>query len=128
MNLNGLRTVIEKSWSKDTSFDPDNWSEANPSLGQCAVTALIVNDHFDGEILWAEVIQEDGQKISHYFNKINEKEIDLTRHQFPEGTFVPSGTEKKKDFPNTRKFMLSDTNTKKRYELLKNKVIRSIKI
>jgi len=43
----------------------------------CAITALIVNDYFGGEICKIHV---DG--ISHYFNLISNKIIDLTFSQF----------------------------------------------
>ena len=50
MNLLDLEKALKKSWCKETSYCPNEWNELNPSLGQCAITALIVNDYF-GEIL-----------------------------------------------------------------------------
>ncbi|OIO19278.1 MAG: hypothetical protein COY69_01465 [Candidatus Magasanikbacteria bacterium CG_4_10_14_0_8_um_filter_32_14] len=123
MNLIELEKVLKKSWSKETSYCPDEWSESNSSLGQCAITALVVNDYFGGEIVWADALLPNGQKISHYFNLIDGKVVDLTRSQFPEGTIIPDGVEKKKDFVSTREFMLSSDNTKIRYESLKEVVI-----
>lgn len=79
----------------------------------------MVNDYFGGDIVWADAILPNGQKVSHYFNIIDGKVVDLTRSQFPDGTIIPEGIEKKKDFASTREFMLSSDNTKKRYELLK---------
>lgn len=122
MDLNILEKALLKSWSKETSYFPAEWNELNPSFGQCAITALIVNDYFGGDIVWSEAILPNGQKISHFFNMVKGKEVDLTHSQFPEGTIVPKGVEKKKDFASTREFMLSSDNTKKRYELLKEKV------
>ena len=81
---------------------------------------MLVNDYFGGEIVWADAVLLSGEKISHYFNLINGKVFDLTRSQFPSGTMIPEGIEKKKEFSNTREFMLSSENTKRRYELLKN--------
>ena len=51
MNLIELENVLQRSWSKETSYCPDEWNEGSPSLGQCAITALIVNDYFGGEII-----------------------------------------------------------------------------
>ena len=98
MNLDTLKKALQKCWSKETSYSPEKWSEENPALGQCAVTALVVKDYLGGDILWAEALLPDGQKISHYFNFIDGEEVDLTRSQFPEGTIIPKGIEKKKDF------------------------------
>lgn len=122
MNLIELEKALKKSWSKETSYCPTEWSESNPSFGQCAITALVVNDYFGGEIIWAEAILPDGQKVSHFFNLINGKEVDLARSQFPKDTVIPNGIEMKKDFANTRDYLLSYENKKDRYELLKEKV------
>jgi len=119
MNLIELEKALQKSWSKETSYCPDDWSNSNSSFGQCAVSALVFNDYFGGDIVWANALLPTGQKVSHYFNFIDGKIIDLTRSQFPEGTIIPGGIEKKNDFASTREFMLSSNNTKKRYELLK---------
>lgn len=126
MELADLVNAIEKSWSKDTTSDPDNWTESNKAWGQCAVTACVVNDYLGGEVVWAEASLPDGRKISHYFNKpsytLEEIELDLTRKQFPEGTVIPAGIEKKKTFATTRDYVLSFEKTRQRYEILKNSV------
>lgn len=122
MNLDDLEKALQKSWSKETSYSPDLWTVGNPAMGQCAVTALVVNDYLGGEIVWADAVLPDGQKISHYFNQIDGKEIDLTRSQFPEGTDIPRGVMKNKNFSTTRDFMLSNENTRKRYGLLKTRI------
>jgi hypothetical protein len=119
MNLNELEKVIQRSWSKETSYTPEDWTILNSSIGQCAVTALIVNDYLGGDIIWSEVLLPNGQKVSHYFNFIGGKEIDLTRSQFPKDSIIPRGIEKKKGFATPREFMLSNSNTKRRYDLLK---------
>lgn len=48
--LSELELALVNSWSKETSLDPDNWAPANSALGQCAVTALIINDYLGGRI------------------------------------------------------------------------------
>lgn len=122
MNLTKLEKALKKSWSKETSYCPDEWNKSNSSFGQCAITALVVNDYFGGEIVWAEALLPDGQKISHFFNLIDGKEIDLTRSQFPNNTVIPNGIEKKKGFTTTRDYLLSYENKKGRYKQLKEKV------
>ena len=121
MDIKLLERALQKSWCKETAYQADDWSETNPAIGQCAVTALLLNDYFGGEIVWSEAILPNGQFISHYFNLIDGKEIDLTRSQFPEGTFIPPGVKKNKNFTTTREYILSNENTKKRYELLKER-------
>ena len=40
--LAAVERALRASWTRDTSDDPDNWSETNRALGQCAVSALVV--------------------------------------------------------------------------------------
>lgn len=122
MDLVGFEKILQKSWTQDTSYYPNEWDSTNPSFGQCAVSALVVNDYFGGEIIWTEALLPDGQKISHYFNFIHGKEVDFTRNQFPECTIIPKGIKKNKTFQTTREFILSDADTNSRYQLLKKKV------
>src|ERR1700723_2879045 len=75
--VRGLRESFRQAWNAETSVDP-GWSEANPSLGQCAVTSLIVQDLLGGELVRAEV-----GEVSHYWNRLDDGvEVDLTRDQF----------------------------------------------
>ena len=124
--LSTLEEAIQKAWVKETSSDSISWNNDNPAWGQCAVTALIVNDYLGGEIVWTEVKLPDGRTISHYFNNIDGKERDLTRRQFPEGTIIPAGQEKRKEFATTRDYVLSFPVTQQRYQLLKQKVERTL--
>ncbi|HYM61134.1 MAG TPA: hypothetical protein VEZ11_09605 [Thermoanaerobaculia bacterium] len=69
-----LKSLLRDSWSGRTS---SLWSERNPSRGQCGVTALVINDHFGGEILKTRV----GQSW-HFYNRIGGRTLDLTSDQF----------------------------------------------
>jgi len=122
-----LELALMKSWIRETSSDSSNWNEQNPSLGQCAVTSLVVNDYLGGEIVWANAHLPDGRNISHYFNKINGIEKDFTRRQFPAGTIIPTGVSKIKEFPSTRDYVMSYNLTRQRYELLKTIVQENLK-
>lgn len=63
------------------------WPDRKPH-GQCAVTALVVQDLLGGEILRAEI---EGLG-SHYWNLVPWMgEIDLTRAQFPDALILPRG-------------------------------------
>lgn len=126
MDLSKLEKLLHISWTIETSSDSANWSQENPSWGQCAVTALIINDYMGGEIVWAEATLPDGKKISHYFNLIENQEIDLTRKQFPERTQIPKGIPKTKNYNTTREYVLSFPSTQNRYRLLKEKIENEI--
>jgi hypothetical protein len=74
-----LQAALEHSWNKETCYPPlqEEWTEENSAFGQCAVTALIVQDFFGGDILFCD-------HQNHAWNKLPDgTEIDLTRSQFP---------------------------------------------
>ncbi len=102
--------IISMSWSKETCYPTlqDKWSESNPSLGQCAITSLVVNDYCGGKIMRCMV---DG--ISHYYNLINDQVFDLTSSQFM--GIMP---EYNKGEERSRECLLSNDDTKKRYKHL----------
>ena len=121
-NLEQLHHKLKKAWCAATSSDPAQWNARKPAYGQCAVTACLVQDHFGGEIVWSQVTEKDGSKISHYFNKINGNEIDLTRDQFSrEAVFSPTQP-KTGNFNTTRDYVLSFPATQQRYALLKKRM------
>jgi len=84
--LSQAEAAIRGAWGIDTSDDPDEWSEANPARGQCAVTALLVRELFGGDILVANVLR-DGRRIErHAWNRLpSGLTLDLTREQFVNG-------------------------------------------
>jgi hypothetical protein len=63
--LSELESAIRKSWGRDTSDDPDEWSESNPARGQCAVTAMLVRELLGGEILIANVLRH-GRRVERH--------------------------------------------------------------
>ena len=48
MEIEELKRLLTSSWEKETCSPGlrSEWNEENVSLGQCAITALIVNDLF----------------------------------------------------------------------------------
>ena len=130
MDLKSLEDALESSWDKDTSSEND-WSKENPSYGQCAVTALILEKYLGGKILWAKAQLPNGKEVSHYWNYILNQEIDITRKQFPKDTIIPKGVEmieRKKDndklkaYDNNKEYILSYTKTMERYKILEARV------
>ena len=110
MEIECLKILLNNAWKQDTCSPElrNEWSEDNPSLGQCAITALIVNDIFGGKIM--RCMASSG---SHYYNLINDKIIDLIIEQF-QGE-IPKYEEGQE---RTRENLLSNEDTKKRYEKL----------
>ncbi len=114
MNLENLRSLLEKSWCKETALG--FWSTDNPSLNQCAVTALIVQDYFGGELLRCKTKHGN----SHYWNRLSDgTEEDLTESQFEAGTDTAIKSEY---LVRDREYVLSFPDTDKRYRLLKEKI------
>lgn len=109
-----LLVRITRAWSAETSVD-NQWSPDNPALGQCAVTALVVQDHFGGDLL--RVVNES---VSHYFNFLpNGDWVDLTRSQFD--TWAPRPPELR-----TRDYVLSFQPTKDRYDILRSRLSEGV--
>lgn len=85
MTTRELFDRIRESWGRDTS-SPGTLGEG--PCGQCAVTALVVQDECGGELLRAE-IPDLG---SHYWNLLpGGVEVDLTRGQYPPDLPIPRG-------------------------------------
>ena len=118
MDIFELKELLSECWNIETCSPglKDKWSEDNPSIGQCAITALIVNDYFGGKIM--RCMSSSG---SHYYNIIDDKIIDLTKEQFlGEIPLYEEGQER------TREYLLSNEDTKKRYLMLKESLLNII--
>ena len=115
MEIKELEEILRKSWSKETCSPGlrESYSEDNPSLGQCAITAMIVNDIFGGKIM--RCMASTG---SHYYNMIDGKLVDLTAEQFQgEIPQYEQGEER------TMEYLLSNEDTKNRYLTLSSWVM-----
>ena len=119
MKIGELKQLLVQAWRKETCSPRlrDKWNEENPSLGQCAITALIVNDFFGGKIM--RCMASSG---SHYYNIIDDERIDLTVDQFlDEIPQYENGEER------TREYLLSNEDTNNRYLLLNKNLQELIK-
>lgn len=116
MNIKNIKEILLHCYSKDLCYPKiqKQWNENNKCFGMCAITSLIINDYFGGYIC---KIYVDG--ISHYFNLIEGKTVDLTSSQFMHDI----------DYSNyqvvDRKNMLNK-DTLDRYNNLKGKLVRYI--
>lgn len=116
MNIENIQKTLLECYSKDLCYPKvqDNWNDNNKCFGMCAITSLIINDYFGGVICKIHV---DG--ISHYFNLIEDRIIDLTSSQFNCDI----------DYKNyqiaDRKKILTD-DTKHRYNVLKERLVNKL--
>ena len=76
MNYKKTLSALKKSWCLESSSIYD---KKNPSIGQCSVTAIVLQREFGGIILKT---QTNG--VWHYYNKINDEVYDFTSSQFSE--------------------------------------------
>ena len=85
-SLPGIRTprdlyrALLRCWSEETCASSMRhcWSEDNPTLGQCSITAFIVQDIFGGQV--RGVVLENG--FVHCYNAVGDCVFDLTSEQF----------------------------------------------
>jgi hypothetical protein len=87
-SLSEVERALRAGWSRDTSDDPDKWSEDNPALGQCAVSALVVRAIYGGDLVIATVLDREGERTpdGHAWNVLPSGEnVDFTFDQFRAG-------------------------------------------
>ncbi len=116
MTIENIQKVLLKCYSKDLCYPKvqDDWSECNKCFGMCAITSLIINDYFDGDICKIHV-----DEISHYFNLVEDKIIDLTSSQFNHEIEY-----KNYQIIDREKILTDDTNN--RYKILKARLIKAL--
>lgn len=118
MDLKQLQTALQKSWSHETAYG-GIWSKANPALGQCAISSLIVQDYFGGKI---ERFFINDTRETHYANNIHGAQIDTTISQFDNGIKLTLAQVELADGETMRARMLANADTLRRYDLLRQKV------
>lgn len=110
VSIESVRNALYKSWSLESS---SKWTRENPAIGQCGVTALVVNDLFGGEILKTKCIGG-----WHFYNKLNGSCYDFTKEQFPKAIEYDN-------IPSSREEAFSDTNLHQ-YNALRQKVYHEL--
>lgn len=81
MNINLIKHALRSSYSEETAHHSvsDKRKSNNRYIGQCAITALLVQEHLWWSIYRARV---ENYWIKHYWNRIDWEDIDLTQEQF----------------------------------------------
>ena len=90
-----------------------NWTPENPTLGQCSITAFLIQDIYGGKVYGVPL----GDGNFHCFNDVDGCVFDLTSEQFGENRL---------DYTNCpeqdRAVHFAKSEKQKRYELLKEKL------
>lgn len=116
MNIENIKEILLECYSKDLCYPKvqNEWNDNNKCFGMCAITSLIINDYFGGDICKIHV-----EGIIHYYNLIEDKIIDLTSSQFDCDI----------DYKNyqvvDREKILTD-DTKYRYNVLKERLVNKL--
>lgn len=122
MSLEKVAQAVRASWTSTTSYDPTGWSETNPAWGQCAVTALIVQDFFGGTLWRGHAFGHE-----HYWNQLAERKVDLTIEQFHHSS-QPSSSPADAPSEVSREYVLSFPSTRERYHALRDAVCRALSL
>lgn len=106
-------------WCKETCAPRlmEEWTCENPTLGQCSVTAFLMQDMFGGEVYG---IPTKGGNY-HCFNVVGNCVFDLTSEQF--GNTVLDYNNSKRQF---RDIHFQKTEKSQRYELLRSKLLEKM--
>ena len=79
-NPKHMYDLLSNIWCKETCAPRmrDEWNENNKTLGQCSITAFLVQDIFGGDVYGVRL--DDGNY--HCYNVIGNSIFDLTSEQF----------------------------------------------
>jgi len=109
-----LYDSLKQIWAADTCAPRmrDRWTKENPSLGQCSITAFLVQDIFGGKVYGVPL--NDGNY--HCFNVVDGHVFDITSEQFD---YELSYSLEHEQF---REVHFSKTEKRERYEILKQRL------
>lgn len=110
-----LYDALSFVWSRETcaSRMRMDWSEDNRTLGQCSITAFLVQDIFGGKVYGIPL--ENGSV--HCYNDVDGHVFDLTSEQFG-GEILDYSDNPEQD----RNIHFSKDDKKERYELLRSRL------
>ena len=106
--------ILSKIWCAGTCAPRmrDKWTADNKTMGQCSVTAFLMQDYFGGEVYG--ILRPDGNY--HCFNVAGGCVFDLTSEQFGDEVLDYSACTKQ-----SRSVHFASEEKRKRYEYLKEK-------
>ena len=111
-DIRDLYNALSKLWCRETCAPRmrKDWSPENRTLGQCSITAFLVQDIFGGEVYGVDL--KDGNY--HCYNRVDGYDFDLTSEQFP-----PEKLAYKNDPLQSREVHFAKEEKRLRYEYLK---------
>lgn len=112
-----LYLALRRAWRADTCAPRmrKDWSEDDPSLGQCSVTAFLAQDILGGKVYGVPL----GDGNFHCFNVIDGEVFDFTSEQFKKQMDYTL------EFPQARDVHFAKAEKKARYELLKRRLLET---
>ncbi|MCR4990932.1 MAG: hypothetical protein K6A38_08730 [Lachnospiraceae bacterium] len=115
LDIRDYYDILSDLWSLDTCAPRlrEGWSEDNKTLGQCSITAFLIQDIFGGKVYG---IPRSGGNY-HCFNEVDGCVFDLTSEQFKDEKLDYS--DRTEQF---REVHFQKEEKRKRYELLKKRL------
>ena len=112
-----LYDALSEIWSADTCAPRlrDKWTPENKTLGQCSITAFLVQDIFGGKVFG---IKRPGGNF-HCYNVVNNCCFDLTSEQFGDEAKLLVYENNPEQF---REIHFAKEEKRLRYELLRKKL------
>lgn len=126
MTIEAIEKILPKAWTPRKGYRAESslFVSGEAATGQCAVTALVLQDYFGGEIAKVKAFNpaDPRTSVSHYFNVIEGKKVDITMGQFKVGVTFSETYAVPEGFSSMREYALSYPDTVERYEQLKAKI------
>lgn len=112
--------ILSSIWCAETCTPRlrEKWSAENKTMGQCSVTAFLMQDFFGGDVYG--ILRPGGNY--HCFNVVGSCVFDLTSEQFGDEVLDDTICVKQ-----SRETHFAGEEKRKRYEYLKSKVLEALK-
>ena len=113
--------ILSDLWCADTCAPRmrDEWSVRNPTLGQCSITAFLMQDFFGGKVFG--ILRPGGNY--HCFNVAGDCVFDLTSEQFGE-----EALDYRENPQQFREVHFAKEEKRQRYEYLREKLREQLQI
>ncbi len=112
-----LYSILSELWCADTCAPRmrEKWSPDNITLGQCSITAFLVQDIFGGRVFG--IPRENGRNF-HCYNVTDDSVFDLTSEQFGDEKLIYENNPEQ-----FREVHFAKEEKRLRYEMLKQMLI-----
>lgn len=113
-----FKHFLYSSCQRDTAYNScaNDWSPSNPTRGHCAIAAMLVYEYFGGDIQRGYNVKKGEW---HYWNVIDDVIYDFTREQYKDDNIRFQDVQSA-----SFQTLIENSDTRRRYELLKERSIR----